>query len=94
MEVDEPGVYSLLSVIHQKYIAFSGAKDREAPVKEFTLFGKIAKSLLPKTKQNNPGYITNATVIVLCFFEFCEFGSKTASDSPLASQRSLFEGME
>lgn len=94
MEVDEISIFALIDLIQHEYVTISGVQDFEAPIRDFTVFEKIGRKFLPEEKQKNPDYIANAKAIVLYFFEFCEIGKKTATESGKPSQRNLFEGLD
>ena len=94
MEIDENRVFALIDLIQNKYVTISGGDDFESPIKDFEVFEKIGRTLLPGDKQKNPDYISNAKTIVLHFFEFCEIGEKTVAESGKFSYRNLFDGLD
>lgn len=74
-------IAALKSIIQDIYCEVQQTDDTETIIKDYNVFTKIAKELLPIKKQHNPTYLFNAKLIVLYFFELCEIGKKTKAEN-------------
>lgn len=79
----------LKEFIQEQYCTIQNLPNTDTPIKDIKIFVKIAKKLLPQKKQENPNYISNAKLIVLYFFEQCDFGKKNENETD--SQLELFK---
>ena len=77
--IDENEVLALQIFITNRFLEIRGTSLVEERVRDYSIFEKIALTLLPTKSNKNPKYIINGTAIVLYFWELCNFGKRTRS---------------
>ena len=78
---DEIKVIDLKERIQQDYCEVRGINDPQEPIQDVKFIDELSQKILPTQRRSNLHYQTNAKAIILYFFEFCDLGKKTETES-------------
>jgi hypothetical protein len=94
IQIDEYPIIALKEYIQDKFRNITSNESHYVKLEHYSIFERIALTLLQPAKITNPDYIANAKAVVLYFFEFCDIGEKTGKEMEEFTQGDLFLGME
>ncbi|MEO6304709.1 MAG: hypothetical protein ABIP51_16225 [Bacteroidia bacterium] len=92
MDGGEEMVLALKDDIQAKFLKTLNVDNTDVEINDINLFETISIEYVPKAHVKNVHYTSNAKAIVLYFFELCDIGKKTTSETEL-KQNDLFSGL-